>query len=661
MKKFYTAESVTEGHPDKLCDLIADNVLDACLAVDPAARVACEALATRGHIVVAGEISTTVQPDVFNITRDVVRGVGYDPKAFQIDCWLHAQSPDIAGAVNVPLDDTDPDALGAGDQGIVVGYACKETPQFMPLPVVLAHRLTSLLTLARMTDTIHGIGPDGKAQVTVEYAVNEPEHEDAPLRVSTVVLSVQHAANKNPDELAQELTEQVIAPALRGQPVNDTLEILINPSGSFVLGGPEADTGLTGRKLAVDAYGPFAPHGGGALSGKDPTKVDRSGAYMARYIAKNLVAAGIAERCQVTLAYAIGMAEPVMVEVDTFGTCPLCADDCLAKAVRQVFDLTPAGIIETLDLQNPFYARTAVGGHFGREDFPWERVDKVGLLRSHDSFKINGESSVWHWKSRGIGGKSALDYLIYVEGVRFVEAVKLLCEENPDYIAPAHKSIEGERLPFALPAAAPNNDRVVQYLLGRGVSIPVINYCIEQGILYESVPYHNCVFVGKDEQGQPKYAALRGTYQYGRPFKAEAPGSDKRYGFCIPPTAESDTVAVFEAAIDAMAEMTLAGSAADKYRLSLGGIYVPEQSHTIKPPAALEEFLRRHPHVVRMELCLDNDPPGRTATAALAEHYGKQYALTIRLPQPDGADYGDLAQMAMRQKALKRERAEIAR
>lgn len=263
MKKFYTAESVTEGHPDKLCDLIADNVLDACLAVDPAARVACEALATRGHIVVAGEISTTVQPDVFNITRDVVRGVGYDPKAFQIDCWLHAQSPDIAGAVNVPLDDTDPDALGAGDQGIVVGYACKETPQFMPLPVVLAHRLTSLLTLARMTDTIHGIGPDGKAQVTVEYAVNEPDHEDAPLRVSTVVLSVQHAANKNPDELAQELTEQVIAPALRGQPVDDALEILINPSGSFVLGGPEADTGLTGRKLAVDAYGPFAPQGGG--------------------------------------------------------------------------------------------------------------------------------------------------------------------------------------------------------------------------------------------------------------------------------------------------------------------------------------------------------------------------------------------------------------
>ncbi len=226
-------------------------------------------------------------------------------------------------------------------------------------------------------DAYFGMKNSDAHDVWLSYKSN---YRYAPLRVSTVVLSVQHAANKNPDELAQELTEQVIAPALRGQPVNDTLEILINPSGSFVLGGPEADTGLTGRKLAVDAYGPFAPHGGGALSGKDPTKVDRSGAYMARYIAKNLVAAGIAERCQVTLAYAIGMAEPVMVEVDTFGTCPLCADDCLAKAVRQVFDLTPAGIIETLDLQNPFYARTAVGGHFGREDFPWERVDKVGLL-----------------------------------------------------------------------------------------------------------------------------------------------------------------------------------------------------------------------------------------------------------------------------------------
>ena len=391
-RHLFTSESVTEGHPDKICDQISDAILDEILTHDPDARVACETCASTGLVHIMGEITTSCYVDIAHIAREVVRDIGYDRGKYGFDCdtcavvtSIDEQSADIALGVDNSLESkegaSEADlAIGAGDQGIVVGYACKETPQFMPLPVVLAHRLTSLLTLARMTDTIHGIGPDGKAQVTVEYAVNEPDHEDAPLRVSTVVLSVQHAANKNPDELAQELTEQVIAPALRGQPVDDALEILINPSGSFVLGGPEADTGLTGRKLAVDAYGPFAPQGGGALSGKDPTKVDRSGAYMARYIAKNLVAAGMAERCQVTLAYAIGMAEPVMVEVDTFGTCLLCADDCLAKAVRQVFDLTPAGMIETLDLQNPFYARTAVGGHFGREDFPWERVDKVGLL-----------------------------------------------------------------------------------------------------------------------------------------------------------------------------------------------------------------------------------------------------------------------------------------
>ena len=267
--------------------------------------------------------------------------------------------------------------FGAGDQGIVVGYACKETPQFMPLPVVLAHRLTSLLTLARMTDTIHGIGPDGKAQVTVEYAVNEPDHEDAPLRVSTVVLSVQHAANKNPDELAQELTEQVIAPALRGQPVDDALEILINPSGSFVLGGPEADTGLTGRKLAVDAYGPFAPQGGGALSGKDPTKVDRSGAYMARCIAKNIVAAGLAEKCTVALAYAIGRADPVAVDVDTHLT-GTYSDKLLEQAVRCFFDLTPAGMIHTLQLNQPIFADACNYGHFTRANLPWEQTGQAG-------------------------------------------------------------------------------------------------------------------------------------------------------------------------------------------------------------------------------------------------------------------------------------------
>ena len=361
-----TAESVTAGHPDKLCDTIADSVLDACLKEDPNARVACEVLATVGKILVAGELRTTANPDVEAIVRQVVWNAGYDCN-YHVEVRLHTQSPDIAGAV-------DGDTLGAGDQGIMYGYACSETENLLPLPVVLAHRLTALLTCARTMGRISGLRPDGKAQVSVEYVFG------APRRISAIVLSCQHAEDKDLSQLREELLEFVIQPALRIFPADEDTEIFINPSGRFVLGGIEADTGLTGRKLMVDTYGGLAPHGGGALSGKDGTKVDRSGAYMARYIAKNLVAAGIAERCQVTLAYAIGMAEPVMVEVDTFGTCPLCADDCLAKAVRQVFDLTPAGIIETLDLQNPFYARTAVGGHFGREDFPWERVDKVGLL-----------------------------------------------------------------------------------------------------------------------------------------------------------------------------------------------------------------------------------------------------------------------------------------
>lgn len=375
MRTFYSAESVTEGHPDKLCDLIADNVLDACLAGDPASRVACEVMATRGHIIVAGEITTEANPDVFNIARDVLHGVGYDPKGFQIDCYLHPQSPDIAGAVEVPADSPEDDeAIGAGDQGIVIGYACNETPELMPMPVVIAHRLTSLLTLARMTDAVHGIGPDGKAMVVVEY------EDDKPLRVNQILLSVQHEAGVHIEEIQADIFAQIILPALKGMPADDRMEVILNPSGSFVVGGPEADTGLTGRKPMVDTYGPFVSQGGGALSGKDPTKIDRTAAYMARYIAKNLVAAGIAERCRVALTYAIGMAKPMAVTVDTFGTGTYCEDDCLAAAVRHVFDLTPAGMIETLQLQQPMYARTAVGGHFGREDFPWERVDKIGLL-----------------------------------------------------------------------------------------------------------------------------------------------------------------------------------------------------------------------------------------------------------------------------------------
>ena len=268
-------------------------------------------------------------------------------------------------------------------------------------------------------------------------------------------------------------------------------------------------------------------------------------------------------------------------------------------------------------------------------------------LKSHDSFKINGESSLWHWKSRGIGGKSALDYLMHVEGCSFVEAVQLLCDEQPAFIPQNHADVERQRLPFKLPEKSPTNTRVEAYLRCRGISQAVIDHCLQTGILYESLPYHNCVFVGRDAGGTPRYAALRGTYTYGKQFKGESTGSDKRFGFCIKPTAESGTVAVFEAAIDAMAEMTLAGDAADKYRLSLGGIYAPEEGHDIHPPAALEEFLRSHPQVNRIEFCLDNDPPGRTAAAALAQLYGERYQVAVRLPPIEGFDYGDLAQAAL--------------
>lgn len=268
-------------------------------------------------------------------------------------------------------------------------------------------------------------------------------------------------------------------------------------------------------------------------------------------------------------------------------------------------------------------------------------------LKSHNSFKVNGESSLWHWKSRGIGGKSALDYLMHVEGCSFVEAVKMLCDEQPSFIPQRHEEVERQRPPFELPEKSPTTTRVEAYLRCRGISQTVIDHCLQAGILYESLPYHNCVFVGKDADGTPRYAALRGTYTYGKQFKGESTGSDKRFGFCIAPTAESRTVAVFEAAIDAMAEMTLAGDAADKYRLSLGGIYAPEEGREIHPPAALEEFLAQHPRVDRIEFCLDNDPPGRAAAAALARLYGDRYQVAVRLPPIEGFDYGDLAQAAL--------------
>ena len=382
-KVLFTSESVTEGHPDKICDQISDAILDEILTHDPDARVACETCASTGLVHIMGEISTSCYVDIPKITREVIRDIGYDRAKYGFDCdtcgvlnAIHDQSPDIAGAVEPELaEGEDEDTLGAGDQGVMVGYACNETPEYLPMPVVAAQRLVTLLEISRMTGVIPDIGPDGKVQVTMEY------NGDTPVRITTVVVSVQHKEDTDINKLADLLDEYVFPLAFDGMPADDA-EIILNPSGKFVQGGPDADTGLTGRKLMVDSYGTFAPHGGGAFSGKDATKVDRSGAYMARYIAKNMVAAHLADRCQVTLAYAIGEKDPVMVDVNTFGT-GICEDDCLAAAVRKVYDLTPAGIIKQLNLLNPIYSRTAAGGHFGREDFPWENVEHMSDLAAY--------------------------------------------------------------------------------------------------------------------------------------------------------------------------------------------------------------------------------------------------------------------------------------
>lgn len=403
-KCILTAESVTEGHPDKLCDTIADAVLDACLEHDTAARVACEVMATAGKIIVAGEITAAELPDIPAIVCRTVREAGYGGSDYEVEVITHDQSRDIAGAVR------DGTQLGAGDQGIVYGYACSETDALLPLPVVLAHRLTRLLTNARRLDIIPGLGPDGKAQVSVEYEFGLPR------RVAAVVVSCQHDAEKNLPALRREVMEHVISPALRELPADRDTELLINPSGRFVEGGiwgpnrspakrvrlgeeeqgsgwsfrrqaetkqsglcDDVDTGLTGRKLMVDTCGGLAPHGGGALSGKDATKVDRSGAYMARYIAKNIVAAGLAEKCTVSLAYAIGRAEPVAVDVNTYLT-GVYSDRALEQAVRAVFDLTPAGIIRTLGLDRPIFSRFCNYGHFTHPDAPWEQTDQANRL-----------------------------------------------------------------------------------------------------------------------------------------------------------------------------------------------------------------------------------------------------------------------------------------
>ena len=361
-----TAESVTEGHPDKLCDAIADRVLDACLKHDPAAHVACEAMATAGKIIVAGEITARRLPDIPAIVCRTVRETGYSCD-YEVEAVTHDQSGDIAGAVSGSSE------MGAGDQGIMYGFACTETLQLLPLPVMLAHRLTLTLTNARKLGTIQGLGPDGKAQVSVEY------HKGRPERIAAVVVSCQHDEEKNLEELRKEVTRHVIVPALRDLYPDHETEVLINPSGRFVLGGFEADTGLTGRKLMVDTYGGLVPHGGGALSGKDASKVDRSGTYMARYVAKNIVAAGLAERCTVGLAYAIGRAEPVAVDMDLHETGQY-PEAVLEQAVRQVFDLTPGGIIRALGLDRPIFAPFCNYGHFTHQDAPWEQTDRANAL-----------------------------------------------------------------------------------------------------------------------------------------------------------------------------------------------------------------------------------------------------------------------------------------
>ena len=390
MRRLFTSESVTEGHPDKMCDQISDSILDALLEQDPSSRVACETAVTTGLVMVIGEITTKAYVDIQKVVRETVREIGYDRAKFGFDCETCAvinaideQSADIAMGVDEALEHKEGhmkdevEAVGAGDQGMMFGFACDETPEFMPLPISLAHKLAKRLSDVRKDKTLDYLRPDGKTQVTVEY------EDDKPVRIDTIVISTQHNPEVTREQIEKDLIENVIKPIVDSKLLDENTKYLINPTGRFVIGGPQGDSGLTGRKIIVDTYGGYARHGGGAFSGKDSTKVDRSAAYAARWVAKNVVAAGLAKKCEIQLAYAIGVAEPVSVLVDTFGT-GVIADEKISEIISKNFDLRPGAIIRDLGLRRPIFKQTAAYGHFGRTDvsLPWEELNKVDDIKN---------------------------------------------------------------------------------------------------------------------------------------------------------------------------------------------------------------------------------------------------------------------------------------